>query len=124
MRAVGLVLRARLRQYWKSWLALSALVPYGAIFSNQGAGSGAAITARVLPSLAADPQMARVSVATVAEISVNGHHVRGVAVTAAPGKGPALIPVVDGRRPRRDQEIMLGATTMRDVGPGRAAGSG
>src|ERR1700733_2620234 len=26
MRAVSLVLRARLRQYWKSWLALSALV--------------------------------------------------------------------------------------------------
>jgi hypothetical protein len=26
MRAVGLVLRGRLRQYWKSWLALSALV--------------------------------------------------------------------------------------------------
>jgi hypothetical protein len=26
MRADGLVLRARLRQYWKSWLVLSALV--------------------------------------------------------------------------------------------------
>jgi hypothetical protein len=91
-------------------------VPYQAIFSNEGAGSGQDIVRRVLPGLAADPQLSRVSTATVAEISVNGRHVRAVAVTAAPGKGPALIPVVDGRRPRRDREIVLGATTMRSVG--------
>jgi hypothetical protein len=91
-------------------------VPYQAIFSNLGAGSGQDIVHRVLPSLAADPQLSRVSTATVAEISVNGQHVRAVAVTAVAGKGPALISVVDGRRPRRDQEITLGATTMRSVG--------
>jgi hypothetical protein len=91
-------------------------VPYQAIFSNEGSGSGADILGLVLPTLTKDPLLARVSTATVAEISVNGQHVRAVAVTAAPGKGPALIAVVDGRRPRRDQEIMLGATTMRSVG--------
>jgi hypothetical protein len=42
--------------------------------------------------------------------------VRGVAVTAAPG--PALISVVDGRLPLGDQDIMLGATTLRSLRAG------
>ena len=39
---------------------------------------------------------------------------RAVAVTAA--RGPALISAVDGRLPRGDQDIMLGATTLRSLG--------
>ena len=31
-------------------------------------------------------------------------------------RGPALISAVDGRRPRGDRDIMLGAATMRSVG--------
>jgi len=37
-----------------------------------------------------------------------------IAATAI--RGPALISVVDGRPPSGDQEIMLGAATMRSVG--------
>src|SRR5262249_23447321 len=49
-----------------------------------------------------------------AEIEVNGQHVRTLAVSAV--RGPALISAVDGRLPRRDRDIMLGAATMRAVG--------
>jgi hypothetical protein len=41
MRAVAMVLRARLRQYWKSWLALSVLVAVVGGFAL-----AAAVTAR------------------------------------------------------------------------------
>ena len=50
----------------------------------------------------------------MAEIDVNGQHVRSLAVDAV--RGPALISVVDGRLPRGDREIMLGAATMRAIG--------
>jgi hypothetical protein len=48
------------------------------------------------------------------EIAVNGQHVRSIAVNAL--RGPALISVVDGRLPRGDRDIMLGAATMRAIG--------
>jgi ABC-type lipoprotein release transport system permease subunit len=93
-------------------------VPYDARFSNEGPGSGAELTGPLLHSLQRDPAIDRVTVAAEVEINVNGRHVRGVAVTAAPG--PALISVVDGRLPLGDQDIMLGATTLRSLraGPG------
>lgn len=89
-------------------------VPFQAQFSNQGAGSGSAITGPILTSLRKDRAIARITVATVAEVDVNGRHVRLLAATAI--RGPALISVVDGRLPKGDHEIMLGAGTMRSVG--------
>ena len=91
-------------------------VPYAARFSNDGTGSGAVITGRLLARLRRDPAIDRVTVAAEVEINVNGRHVRAVAVTAA--RGPALISAVDGRLPRGDQDIMLGATTLRSLGAG------
>jgi ABC-type lipoprotein release transport system permease subunit len=88
--------------------------PYDVTFSNQGTGSGAALTGPLLDSLRRDPAIDRITVATVAEINVNGRHVRAVAVTAA--RGPALISVVDGQLPHADHDIMLGAVTLRALG--------
>ena len=88
--------------------------PYDVKFSNEGTGSGAVLTGPLLDRLRRDPAIDRVTVATEVEINVNGRNVRAVAVTAA--RGPALISAVDGRLPRGDQDIMLGATTLRSLG--------
>ena len=89
-------------------------VPFQAEFANEGTGSGSAITGPVLTSLRQDREIERITVATIADIHVNGRQVRMVAATAI--RGPALISVVDGRLPSGDREIMLGAATMRSVG--------
>ena len=89
-------------------------VPFQAEFANEGTGSGSAITGPVLTSLRQDREIERITVATIADIDVNGRQVRMVAATAI--RGPALISVVDGRLPSGDREIMLGAATMRSVG--------
>jgi hypothetical protein len=94
-------------------------VPFQAQFANLGAGSGAVVTGPLLASLRRDPAVGQITLATAAEIDVNGQHAR--AVVAGAIRGPALISVVDGRRPAGDREIMLGASTMRSVGA-RAGG--
>ncbi len=94
-------------------------VPYQAYFTNEGAGPGAEITGSLLTGLRRDPNIGRITLATVEEITVNGRHVRVLAVT--PVRGPALISAVDGRLPRGGREIMLGAATMRATGA-RAGG--
>jgi ABC-type lipoprotein release transport system permease subunit len=88
--------------------------PYQVYFSNQGSGSGAAVTGPVLTSLRRDPAIQRISLATTEQITVNGSHVGLFAVTAV--RGPALVSTVDGRLPERDREIALGAATMRAIG--------
>jgi FtsX-like permease family len=96
-------------------------VPFQAEFTNEGTGSGSAITGPVLTGLERDRAIARITVATVAEADVNGHQVRVLAATAI--RGPALISVVDGHLPEGDHQIMLGAATMHSVGgrPGALA---
>ncbi len=89
-------------------------VPFQAEFTNEGAGTGSALTGPVLASLRRDQAIEQITVVTVAEIDVNGHHVRSLAVT--PVRGPALVSTVDGRLPRGDRDIMLGAATTRSVG--------
>jgi len=91
-------------------------VPFDMNFSNEGTGSGAVLTGPLLHSLQRDPAIDRITLAAVAEINVNGRHVRAVAVSAF--RGPALISAVDGRLPRGDQDIMLGAATLRGLGAG------
>jgi hypothetical protein len=89
-------------------------VPFQAEFTNEGAGSGSAITGPVLTSLQKDPAIERITMEATAAIDVNGRQVRLLAVT--PIRGRPLISVVDGRLPARDHEMMLGAATMRSVG--------
>jgi FtsX-like permease family len=103
-------------------LATPALygAPFQVSFANQGSGPGKAVSGPLLASLRRDPAIARISLATTATITLNGHHVGVLAVT--PVRGPALISRVDGRLPAHDRELMLGAATMRSVGarPGGA----
>jgi hypothetical protein len=89
-------------------------VPFQAQFSYQGGGSVDYVTGPVLTSLRRDRAIDRITLAAFSVIDVDGHQVRLAAVTAI--RGPALISVIDGRRPGSDHEIMLGAATMRSVG--------
>jgi ABC-type lipoprotein release transport system permease subunit len=89
-------------------------VPFQAQFADEGTGSGPAVIRPVLTSLRKDRAIERITVMTTAAIDVNGRQVRVLAATAI--RGPALISVVDGRLPRGDHQIMLGAATMRGVG--------
>jgi len=88
--------------------------PFQADFTNLGIGNGSVVTGPLLTSLRRDRAIDRITLATVAEIDVNGRHVRLLAVTAI--RGPALISAVDGRLPSRDRDIALGAATMRSIG--------
>ena len=88
--------------------------PYQVYFTNQGSGSGSEITGAVLTGLRRDPKIGQITLATVEEITVNGRHVRVLAMT--PVRGRPLVSTVDGRVPRRNREIMLGAATMRATG--------
>lgn len=88
--------------------------PFQVSFANQGSGSGKEVMGRVLPSLRRDPAIARISLATTATATLNGHHVGVLAVS--PVRGPALLSRVDGRLPAHDRELVLGAATMRSVG--------
>ena len=108
-----------------TWLIRSPAlygVPFDMNFANEGTGSGAVLTGPLLHSLQRDPAIDRITLAAVAEIEVNGRHVRAVAVSAF--RGPALISVVDGRLPRGDQDVMLGAATLRGLGAGAGTGTG
>jgi hypothetical protein len=88
--------------------------PFQAEFTNNGTGSGSAITGSVLASLRNDRAIGRITLAAPGAIDVNGRQVRLLAVTAI--RGRPLISVVDGRPPGGDHEIMLGSATMRSVG--------
>jgi hypothetical protein len=89
--------------------------PFRAYFAPDGTpGSASLVTGPLLDSLRRDPAIEQITLAAYEEIAVNGHHVPTFAVT--PVRGPALLSAVDGRRPRGDREIMLGAATMRTVG--------
>ncbi len=90
--------------------------PYDAMFSNSGDDPGLEtfLTGSLAGRLQRDPAIDRVTLAAVAELNVNGRHVRAIVVKAV--HGPALISVVDGRLPRGDQDIALGAATLRGLG--------
>ena len=90
--------------------------PYDAMFSNSGDDPGLEtfLTGSLAGRLERDPAIDRVTLAAVAELNVNGRHVRAVVVKAV--HGPALISAVDGRLPRGDQDIALGAATLRGLG--------
>ncbi len=89
--------------------------PFQADFTNPGAESGSVVlTGPLLTSLRQDPAIQQITLAAIAEIDVNHHHVRLLAVDAI--RGPALISVVDGRLPAGDRDIVLGAATMRSIG--------
>jgi FtsX-like permease family protein len=94
-------------------------VPYQAYFAAQDPGSGAVVTGPLLDSLRRDRAIERITLAALVEVSINGKHVRALAVTAI--RGPVLISAVDGQLPRADRQIVLGAATMRTIGARQGA---
>jgi ABC-type lipoprotein release transport system permease subunit len=89
-------------------------VPFQAEFSNPGGGTEEAFLRPVLASLQRARAIDQITLATMANISVNGHPIRAIAVRAV--RGPALISVVDGALPTSDHEVMMGAATLRSTG--------
>jgi hypothetical protein len=89
--------------------------PFQVYFAGDGeANSQAVVTGPLLDSLRRDRAIERITMASEAQIDVNGSHVRTYALT--PVRGAALVSAVQGRPPGGDREIMLGAATMRDTG--------
>jgi len=89
--------------------------PFQAYFASNGEpGSQAVVTGPLLTSLRKDPAIEQITVGAFVEVNINGRHVRTMAMT--PVRGPALLSAVDGRLPRGDRDIILGAATMRVTG--------
>ena len=89
--------------------------PFQVYFAPDGeAQSQSVVTGPLLAGLRRDRAIERITMASEAQIDINGRHVRTYALT--PVRGPALISAVQGRLPGGDREIMLGAAAMRDTG--------
>ncbi len=91
---------------------------YGEPFQVYFAPSGGpddvrVVTGPLLEDLRRDRAIKQITLAVATEVEINGHQVQVFAMQ--PVRGPALLSAVDGRRPGRDREIMLGAATMRDT---------
>jgi ABC-type lipoprotein release transport system permease subunit len=102
-----------------TWLINSPALygaPYDAVFSNTGSDTSveAFLTGPFVDRLHRDPAIDQVTLVSVAELNVNGRHVRAIVIKAV--DGPALISAVDGRLPRDGQDIALGAATLRGLG--------
>ena len=89
--------------------------PFQAYFASDGSPqSQAVVSGPLLRSLKGDSALERITLGTFVEVSVNGAHVRTVAMT--PVRGAPLLSALDGRLPRGDRDIMLGVATMRAAG--------
>lgn len=89
--------------------------PFQAYFASDGSPqSQAVVSGPLLRSLKGDSALERITLGTFVEVSVNGAHVRTVAMT--PVRGAPLLSALDGRLPRGDRDIMLGVATMRATG--------
>ena len=60
------------------------------------------------------PGIAAITAGVGGDVSINGHVVDAVAGQSM--RGPLLLTIVDGRLPAADDEVVLGAKTMRQVG--------
>ena len=85
---------------------------FDAWFSVNGTGS-VAQNDRLLDDLER-PGVAAITAGVGGDVSINGHVVDAVAGQSL--RGPFLITIIDGRLPAADDEVVLGAKTMRQVG--------
>ena len=86
--------------------------PFQAYFLISGPGGVAA--GGLLTELERDPAIGRVTLASAPAIAVNHVSVRAVAATDV--RGPMLLSAAQGRLPAGDDQIALGASTMRSTG--------
>jgi hypothetical protein len=89
--------------------------PFQVYFAPDGeAESQSVITGPLLDGVRRDHAITQITMASEAQIDINGRHVRTYALTRF--RGPALVSAVAGRPPSGNRDIMLGASTMRDTG--------
>jgi FtsX-like permease family len=81
-------------------------------FSSSNGGPGNPAT--WVSSLQHDRSITAITLAASNEVSINGHDVLALAGKAV--RGPLLLSTVDGRLPSGEDEMTLGATTLRQVG--------
>jgi hypothetical protein len=86
--------------------------PYQYFFNS--AGPGAIGRDPLVNELVRDRAIGRITLVTVPAITVNRVNVRAIAATAV--RGPLLLSAAEGRLPVGDDQIALGASTMRTVG--------
>jgi hypothetical protein len=86
--------------------------PYQYFFNS--AGPGAIGQDPLVKELVGDRAIGRITLVSIPAIAVNRVNVR--AVTATARRGPMLLSAAQGRLPAGDDEIALGASTMRTVG--------
>jgi hypothetical protein len=85
--------------------------PFDAWFMAEGGSAGA--TGGVQGSILAQPAITRVTAGTGGDLTINGHTVDALAVRSL--RGGVLLTSVSGRLPRADDEVTMGAATMRMV---------
>jgi hypothetical protein len=86
--------------------------PFQAYFNSSGPGVAAEDS--LLTELKRDQAIGRITLVSGPAIAVNHLSVRAIAATAV--KGPMLLSAAQGRLPAADNEIALGASTMRRIG--------
>jgi hypothetical protein len=85
---------------------------YQAYFLPSGSGSISA--SGLLPEFQRDQAISQITLVSVPAIAVNHVSVRAVAASAV--RGPMLLSAAAGRLPADDDQIALGASTMRRIG--------
>ena len=89
---------------------------YGAPFQDffNSSGPGALGQDPLIKELEGDRAIGRITLVSSPAVTVNRINVRAIAATAV--RGPMLLSAADGRLPAGDDQIALGASTMREVG--------
>jgi hypothetical protein len=89
---------------------------YGAPFQNlfNSSGPGAVGQDPLIKELEGDRAIGRITLVSVPAVTVNRVNVRAIAATVV--RGPMLLSAAQGRLPAGDDQIALGASTMRTVG--------
>ena len=98
---------------------------YGAPFQDffNSSGPGAIGQDPLIKELEGDRAIGRITLVSVPAVTVNRVNVRAIAATAV--RGPMLLSAAEGRLPAGDDQIALGASTMRDGrSPDRLPGPG
>jgi putative ABC transport system permease protein len=90
---------------------------YGAPFQDMfnSSGPGAIGQDPLIKELEKDPAISRITLVSIPAVTVNGVNVRAVVAAAAAGRGPMLLSAAEGRLPAGDDQIALGASTIRTV---------
>ena len=86
--------------------------PYQDFFNSSG--PGAVGQDPLIKELVRDPAIGRITLVSLPAVTVNRVSIR--VVTATVIRGPMLLSAADGRLPAGDDQIALGASTMRTVG--------